>query len=270
VSTLPTPYPDLNTVLHELTDGVRSALDTAAVGIYLQGSFAIGDFDRHSDVDFVVVVEGELTELQVEVLQRLHARLYARDCSWAQHLEGSYFPRAVLRDLSHCGTPLWYLEHGSQSLSRDAHCNTLVVRWTVRACGISLLGPAPATLIDPIPVDDLRDEMRAEIHDWGRVILTEPDRFRNRFYQSFIVLTYCRMLRDLLAGDTGSKRAGARWAKINLDPRWGGLIDRAWGGRPDPARSVQQDPDPDDFQLTLEFVTHCIDLSSRLQLDGSA
>jgi hypothetical protein len=66
------------------------------------------------------------------------------------------------------------------------------------------------------------------------------------------------MLRDLIEGDLSSKRTGAEWAKRNLDPSWVGLIDRAWDGRPDPARSVREPADPDDFMGMLAFVRYVI------------
>jgi predicted nucleotidyltransferase len=64
----------------------------------LQGSFAVGDFDLHSDVDFIIVIEEELSPSEVHGLQEAHERIYRLDIPWAQHLEGSYFPQNVLRD----------------------------------------------------------------------------------------------------------------------------------------------------------------------------
>jgi hypothetical protein len=259
----PTPYPELNEVLDELTAGVRGALGDSLVGAYLQGSFAEGGFDRHSDVDFIVVTEEELTDGQVRALQTLHGRVYDIDSEWAKHLEGSYFPREVLRTCAGRGVPLWYLNHGDRSLTRSEHCNTAVVRWQVREHGVVLAGPAPKALVDAIPVETLRQEVLTTIRDWGHEILTEPERFSNRFYQSFIVLSYCRMLHALHTGRVGSKRAGAEWAKTVLDPSWAGLIDRTWDGRPDPAVSVRQPADPDEFERTLEFVRHVIRAGAR-------
>jgi hypothetical protein len=69
------------------------------------------------------------------------------------------------------------------------------------------------------------------------------------------------MLHDLHNGCPGSKRAGADWAKDNLDPSWAGLIDRTWDGRPNPALSVRQPADPTDFQATLAFVRYIINES---------
>jgi len=62
------------------------------------------------------------------------------------------------------------------------------------------------------------------------------------------------MLHDLIVGRPGSKRAGAEWAKATFGAAWADLIDRAWGGRPNPAVSVRQPADPADFERTLEFL----------------
>jgi predicted nucleotidyltransferase len=249
-----TPYPELNTVLEDLVTSVHDALGDAFVGAYLQGSLAVGDFDHHSDVDFIVAVTDELSGEQVAALQAVHQRVYGLSSEWAQHLEGSYFPAAILRDYRQRGKPLWYLNHGSQSLGRSDHCNTVVVRCVVRGHGVVLAGPSPSTLIDPVPIDALRREIRGTIRDWGQWILDHPQSYRNRFYQGYIVLNYCRMLHDLVEGRPGSKRAGATWAKANLDGVWSTLIDRAWGGRPNPALAVREPADTADFESTLQFV----------------
>jgi hypothetical protein len=158
---------------------MREILGSNFVGAYLQGSFAVGDFDVHSDVDFIIAIKEELADEQIDALQIMHERIYNVDSEWAKH--------------------------------------------------------------------------------------ADPGRFNNRFYQAFIVLNYCRMLHDLYRGVLGSKRAGAEWAKRNLDPAWYGLIDRTWSGRPNPAVSVRQPADPEDFQSTLEFVQYIISESSRWQ-----
>ncbi|MBI3241615.1 MAG: DUF4111 domain-containing protein [Chloroflexi bacterium] len=260
---LPTPYPELNDVLRELVGSVQNVLGDTFLAACLQGSFAVGDFDRHSDVDFVIAVEQELSDDQVQALQIMHERIYNLDCGWAQHLEGSYFPKDVLRHYSQRGKQLWYLDNGSRSLIKADHCNTIVVRWVVREHGVSLAGPDPVTLVDPIPIEMLRQEIMEVMSGWGRQILAEPEQYNNRFYQTFIVLSYCRMLHDLQNGFPGSKRAGAEWAKANLDPSWAGLIDRTWDGRPNPALSVRQPANPEDFKLTLEFIQHVIQAGTK-------
>jgi len=251
----PTPYQDLNQVLSELVKSVRTILNNNFIGAYLQGSFAIGDYDEHSDVDFIMVVKDELTTREINELQKMHNRIYELGIEWAKHLEGSYFPLKILQSQP-LGQKLWYLDNGSRSLIESDHCNSLVVRWTVREKGISLAGPDPRTIINPIPSNLLRKEIYSTICDWGKQIMANQKQYENRFYQTFIMLSYCRMLHDLRKGEISSKRKGAEWAKKNLDQSWVDLIDRTWAGRPNPAVSVRQPADPGDFARTLQFIDY--------------
>jgi hypothetical protein len=259
----PTSYAELNHVMQEFVGSVQANLGEDFLGAYLQGSFATGDYDLHSDVDFIIVMEGELSDDQVQALQGMHGRIFGLDSHWAQHLDGSYFPQEVISRPPQPGKELWYLDNGHHSLVKSTHCNTLVVRWVVREHGVTLAGPPPETLVEVVPPEMLREEIRDVITDWGGEILEDPERFNNRFYQSFIVLSYCRMLHSLSTGTVGSKQAGAEWAKANLDPAWTGLIDQTWDGRPNPALAVRQPADPEDFEKTLEFVRFAMDESNE-------
>jgi predicted nucleotidyltransferase len=250
----PTSYAELNAVLHELVASIRKAVGDNFIGAYLQGSFAVGDFDRHSDADFAIAIRSELSDDEVARLQRVHERIYGLESEWAQHLEGSYFPAAILRSGERCGEPLWYLDHGRSRLIRSDHCNALVVRSVVRERGITLAGPDPTTLVDPISVMALRREITNTMRTWAKEIFEQQERYSNRFYQGYIVLSYSRMLHDLVEGRPGSKREGAAWAKATLGTEWAALIDRAWTRRPNPAVAVKEPADPVDFEATLRFV----------------
>jgi hypothetical protein len=260
----PTPYADLNTVLHELVAAAQQILDDNFLGACLHGSFAVGDFDPDSDCDFIVVIKEELSDAHVRALNSMHERIYGLDYTWAQHLEGSYFPKDLLRDYTQSGRPIWYLDHGQRSLERSAHDNTAVVRCQLHDHGIALAGPDPAALVDPIPVAALRHEIVERMRAFRQWALAEHWHINNRFYQAYAVLNYCRMLHDLHTGTVGSKRAGAEWAKATLDPSWADLIDRAWSGRPNPALSVRQPADPQDLARTLEFIEYIIEASTRV------
>lgn len=262
--TLPTPYPELNNILHGLVDSAKEILNKNLVGIYLQESFAVGDFDIHSDVDFIIVTAEVITNEQLQKLQIMHKRIYNNRSSWAQHLEGSYFPKKILRHCSNRGKMLWYLDNGSCHLVQSDHCNTAVVRWTVREKGVTLIGPSPKTLVEKIEAEILREDIFKTLNEWGKEIISDPDKYNNRFYQTFIVLSYCRMLHDLKNGTVGSKRAGAEWAKKNLNPYWVELIDRAWEGRPNPEESVKQPANAKDLAETLMFIKYIMDESKRV------
>jgi hypothetical protein len=260
----PTHLPDLNAVLHELVTSNRAILGDNFVGMYLQGSLAVGDFDEHSDVDWIIVTADEMTDAQVAAVRENHPRVKALDYHWAKHLEGSYFPQAVWRDYTQAGRAVWYFDHGSVDLIRSDHCNTVLVRWVVRESGVPLAGPPPAALIDPIPRAVLRREIHSTITDWGAEILATPERWCNTFYQNYLVLNYARMLHDLHRGCPGSKRAGMLWARTALDAQWHALIDWAWQARPG---NVYHAADPAAFEKTLDFVRHIIALSEQYAAD---
>jgi hypothetical protein len=243
---------------------VESLLGEELIGIYLQGSFALGDFDLHSDVDFIAVIERDLTPSQVGALQEVHGRIHDLNSRWAKHLEGSYFSRATVLTAPRRGDLLWYLDNGARTLIRSDHCNTLLVRSIVREQGIALAGPPPETLIEPVPPEALRGEIYTTINEWGQDILRDPSRINNRFYQAFVVLNYCRMLHDLQRGQAGSKLAGAEWMVYSgLAGEWVGLIERSWTRRSNPANWVGMPADPDDFGATLEFMRYAMGLSHR-------
>ena len=72
----PTEYSELNDILEILISSMQGILVDDFVGAYLQGSFAAGDYDLHSDVDFTIVVEEVLSKEQVEALQEMHGRIH--------------------------------------------------------------------------------------------------------------------------------------------------------------------------------------------------
>lgn len=260
----PTPFPDLNAVLSEWLSAVQTALGDNLIGAYLQGSFAVGDFDGDSDVDFLAAIRTELSAAQLAELQAVHARIYDLPSPWAQHLEGSYFPEDALRRVEPTGAPPWYLDNTSKVLVRSGHDDTLVVRWVTRERGIILAGPDPKTLIDPVPADDLRREvlrMMRTMREWAEGLFDGRSLIGNRWAQPFTILMYCRMLHTLHTGRIGSKLAGAQWAKEALDARWAGLIERAWDDRPNPSLKVGLPADPEDLKRTADFIEYVFDVA---------
>jgi hypothetical protein len=261
-----TPFQELNIVLAKLVSRIQDSLAEALLGIYLQGSFALGDFDEHSDVDFIVVIKDSLLPDQIDTLQSWHHKIYHLGPEWAKHLEGSYFPLYILRDFDRREEQLWYLDNGASSLIQSNHCNTLLVRWVVRERGVILAGPSPKTMLDPVPTEMLRTEMFDSLIMWGQRILDDPTAWSNHFYQGYIVLNWCRMLHDIHNGYPGTKRQGAEWAKEHLESVWSSLIDEAWDSRPDPATKVREPADPVAFQKTLKFLEYIMDESQRFMV----
>jgi hypothetical protein len=255
----PTAYPELNEVLRELVSSIQAILGENFCGAYLQGSFAIGDADEHSDVDFIIVTHEEVGDEQVAELEAMQKRLYELDTPWAQHLEGSYFPRELLRRVQPNRAPLLYFDNGETQPAWDNHCNTAVVRWSLREHGVVLAGPDPQDLIEPVKAEDLRREVReamVEFAAWAR----SPTKAggMSRWMQPYLVLNFCRMLQTLETGEIASKKAGGEWGLAALDSEWADLIQQALDDRPDPWRRVYEPADPAVAQRTLAFVDYAL------------
>jgi predicted nucleotidyltransferase len=271
-----TPYPELDTVLETYATKLQEVLENNFVGMYLQGSLAIGDFDLSSDIDFIVVTKDDLTAKEVAEIQDTHTHTYSQNNRWVKRFEYSFFPVHVFNQHSSPytdgkptdlqGRALWYFDHGSPTIERSDHCNTLVTRWTVREKGKTLLGPDPATLIEPIPAANLRKEIKETLIGWGHDLLENPEPYRNRFYQSYLVLNYARMLHDLHAGKIRSKLAGMHWAKAHLDPQWIDLIDFCWKERQDTLISVKQPTNAEVFEQSLAFVTYVVEQGKQYEI----
>lgn len=262
----PTAFPELNAVLEELVAGARGVLGENLVGAYLQGSFAVGDADEHSDVDFLVVTERALTPAEQRQLQALQERLFTLPTHWAQHLEGSYVPREQLRQLDSARRPWFYFDNGATEPAWDNHDNTAVVRWSLRQHGVALVGPDPRTLIDPISAGDLRIHVVEAIPEWVKWA-PQPTKAGgvSRWKQAYVVVNLCRMLHTLDSGVVGSKRRGGEWALNALDPEWRDLIRQALDDRSDPWGRVHQSADPVLVQRTLQFVDYAARRSRETQ-----
>lgn len=250
----------LKDVLSVLVTGVRELLGGDFISAWLHGSLATGDFEELSDVDFVVAVKENVGEDQVQVLQAFHQGLFDHASRWAWHLEGSYMPAACLEMLPPPRREVLYIDHGSTSFERSDHDHSLVVLWSLRERGVTLAGAPPYELIPPIPREALETEVRQTLRDWGRSILNDPEEMTQRWYQSFAVLSLCRMAQTLETGEIKSKRAGVVWAGTNIDPRWHALIAQAWSERARATEASHRRADDELLSRTRKFLVYMMEL----------
>lgn len=223
-------------------------------GAYLQGSFAVGDADVHSDVDFLVVTETDVTPEEQNGLHELHQRLYARPTSWAQHLEGSYISREIVRRADPDRRPLFYIDNGGTEFTFDAHDNTSVVRWSLREHGVVLAGPDPRDLVDPITADEMRAEARWALGLWREWFHSVESMSRRAL--AVAVLSHARILHTVAIGKVTSKRVSGEWAVAELDPEWAPLIQWALDDRRDPWTKVKEPADPALLERTRQFIDY--------------
>lgn len=248
------PDPDARQIFDRLVTSMRETLGGELVALYLDGSLTNGDFDVDSDIDFVAVTRGEIPEATFQALQEMHDRIAALDSIWAIQLEGSYLSARAVRRFDPAYVLYPNIERGrGERLKLARHAAAWDIhRWVLRERGITVLGPDPRELVDPVPPARLREVMRPALFEWAQRLLDDPGLLRMRGYQTYIVLTMCRVLYTSANGAVASKPAAARWAKQHLDPRWWGLIDRTWEGRHNPDTPAA----PDEIQATLDFIRY--------------
>lgn len=267
----PTVYSELNAVLRELVGSVRTILAENFCGAYLQGSFAVGDADVHSDVDFIVVTDEEIGSAQSTALQTMHKRIFALEVPWAQHLEGSYVPRGRLRHVDPARSPYLYLDNGATELTWDNHCNTAVVRWSLREHGIVLAGPDPKDFVEPVTAGQLRTEVLSAMPEWVAMWGPAPPKVSpmSRWKQALFVLSFCRMLHTLSSGRVTSKKEAGEWALSALDAEWRSLVQHALDERPDPWLRVHQPADAELVTRTSAFIAYALEEAGARHDDGS-
>ncbi len=260
-----TPYPDINGLLDRLLASARDLLESHFDGMYVEGSLAWGDFDGDSDIDFVVVTEEEVSEALFVALRAMHDRLAALDSLWAIQLEGSYLSRQALRRHDPALALHPNIERGRgerlKMVSHDVWWD--IHRHILRERGITMAGPAPETLIDVVSPDDLRRAASAVLDGWATGLLADPSALQHRGYQSYAVLSTCRILYPLQNGAVASKKTAAGWvSRESFGQRWAGLIERSWSGRSRP-----DSPAPgEEVNETLAFIRYALERSEKQAL----
>lgn len=241
-------------MLVALTSRAGTILGDSFVGAYVHGSFAVGDADTHSDCDFLIPVNRPITADQEDALRALHDEIPTRGGHWTKHVEGSYPHLNELASLRGLGARWLYIDDGWREMPWSTHCNTEVVRWTLREHGVTLTGPQPKTLLDPVPAEALMERMRQQIPtavDDTRAWISLDIAWAQRY----VVTTLCRMLYTLETGQVTPKLAALRWASDTLEAGWRPLLqqvreDRALGF------DVSARPRPGSVASTLAFADH--------------
>ena len=252
-----TPYPDLNEVLAELLGHWRRILGENLAGAYVQGSFALGAGDRHSDCDWIVTTREALTGPQIAQLRALHDEIPTREGNWWQDLEGSYARVQEVASVDHLGRTWLFNDHGHRTLERDDHCNRAYTRWILREHGITVTGPAPRSFMTAVPADLLRREAAGSLPTLLDDLATWVDIDALAWGQRYAVVTTCRILYTLAEARVASKPGALEWALRSLDPSWRPLLGQVRDERGlgwDPACA----PRPGEADAARGFVAYAL------------
>ena len=257
----PTPYPDVNEILNLLLTNTKNILQDQFIGMYLFGSLAIGDFDQFSDIDVLIATDGSISEDLFSKLKAMHTKMAKTDSPWAVQQEVSYIPQNALLRFDRPNIIHPHLDRGAgEVLHMMAHeSDWIVQRHILRERGVIVAGPDLKSLIDPVSPNELRQSVIDALPLWIDPILEDPTQIKKRGYQSFCVLSLCRMLYTLQNKAILSKPNAAKWAMDNLDSKWQPLIARAIVGRQNPNLEAESD----DIQQTLDMMRYVSDCTTK-------
>ena len=215
-----TPYPDVDRLLESLLARLRGVLGERLVGLYLYGSLTTGDFDPGvSDLDLLAAIASHLSDAEFAALRDMHTELERDNPAWHDRIDVSYLSLEALRTFRSRASPMAVITPGERFKTIHAGADWLVNWYQVRENGVTLFGPPPEQLIDPISPDEFAACVRGYVAEWGRRI----QNIREPRFQAYAVLTMCRALHLYRTGEPAAKRAAAAWACRQL-PDWSALV----------------------------------------------
>ena len=258
----PTNVREVDALLAMILPETEAILHDRLLGIYLHGSLVLGGFDpRRSDIDYLVVTSEPISETEFRALRELHDQISASGSPLATELEASYLPAAALRRHNPENAIYPVIERGGR-LEMARHFSDWVIQLRVlRHHGLTLLGPDPFTLIDPIAAEELRRAVLDVLNSWWAAMLENPDRLEKEGYRAYAVHTMCRILYTLDKGIVVAKPVAAQWVLDELDERWTPIV-KAASDWPAEAANV-------DLEDTLELIRYVVENASELPADGA-
>ena|SRR5947209_9438239 len=250
----PTPYAYINELLESLLAQMQKILGKKLIGLYLYGSLVWGDFDYDtSDIDLLAALSSDLDEKEFEALQKMHADFADNHKDWDNRIEVQYFSLYGLKTFKSQATPMANISPGEPFHRIEAGKEWLMNWYFVQENGVTLYGPNPKTIIEPITKEEFLQAVEEHAKAWREYVKrTMP----SRPSQAYAILTMCRALYTYKNGEQVSKRQAALWAEKEL-PEWSSLIQNALVWR-DAWRNEHVDHYAT-YPETLRFVNFVID-----------
>lgn len=248
-----TSYPDINSVLDDLLSRIQSILGKKLVGFYLYGSLVSGDFDTgSSDIDLLAATSSDIDEEDFDTLQKMHHDFANQHEEWDDRIEVAYLSVAALQTVKSQTSKVAIISPGEPFHVKETRKDWVMDWYVVREKGLTLFGPPPKTLIEPLSKEEFMRAVQEHTKAWREWIQD----VRNRKQQAFAVLTMCRVLYAYRNGEQASKKQAALWAEKEL-PAWSQLIQNALLWRED-WRNEQVDHETT-LPETVKFVHFVID-----------
>lgn len=256
----PTIYPSINLLIERLQARIQGVLAGKLTGLYLFGSLVMGDFDQDiSDIDLTAVLTADLDDREFKALKQMHDD-FARDHpAWDDRIEVCYISHDALNTIKTRQHPIANISPGEPFHRLTSRREWLLEWYLIRERGLTLLGPPPQTIIEPISHDEFIEAVRDHARAW-------PDwvgEMRTLEGQAYAILTMCRALYACTNGEQVSKKQAGLWAANEL-PEWSALIRDALAWR----QSAKERRIPD--QAAREETARFVNAMVRRILTGPA
>jgi predicted nucleotidyltransferase len=219
-----TPYADINELLTILLSKMHAVLGQNLVGLYLFGSLVTEDFDYgSSDIDLLAATSIDIDDASFHALDEMHKEIVALFEHWEDRLEVAYLSLAALKTFKTQRSHIAIISPGEPFHIKDAGTDWLLNWYVVQEKGITLFGPPPQTIIEPISKEEYSRAIKEQAKDWREWV---KHAMHSRPSQAYSILTMCRALYAYRNGEQVSKLRAARWAMRQL-PEWSSLIQNA-------------------------------------------
>lgn len=243
-----TPYANINEILELILSSLQRILGAKLIGLYLYGSLIIGDFDLGtSDIDLVAALSSDIDEREYEALQKMHTDFAQQHRAWDNKIEVCYISVAALEAVRSRTSTIANISPGEPFHMRESSREWLSDWYLVREKGVTLFGPLPKEIIEPISKEEFMQTIKVHAKAWGEWIHD----MHSRPAQAYAILTMCRALYTCTNGEQVSKKQAALWAQQAL-PDWSQLIQNTLMWRED-WRNEQVDHEAT-FTETKQFV----------------
>jgi hypothetical protein len=223
------PHPDIYDILIRLAGGLAETLGDRLVGFYLTGSLTYGDFDRgSSDIDYLVVMNEPVSDGHRRALVTLHEAIGELHPEWRERIEGSYITRDMLPSIMPPKKGRPYVNGGAFWDPDPPYGNEWLLNlYVLSECGVALIGPAPADLIGPVQIADVREASKCDLVEEWLPSADDPAAFGGSHFQAYVTLTLCRILHRATHDGVASKRTASAWVKETYGEPWRSLVERA-------------------------------------------
>ncbi|MDC2865666.1 nucleotidyltransferase domain-containing protein [Bacillus sp. BP-3] len=211
--------------LHQYVNELQGMISNEKlVGVYVYGSLALAAFHLEtSDIDFVTVMKEQVSEAEKVKIRELHKRLSTHELG--KRMDGMYIPLAHVGKQNHEMSPYLYCSEGK---IKEGHWDiNSVTWWTIKNCGITVLGQKANELPYVVTWDDVISTMKYNVEQYWSEKVKRPYLFLATEWVESAVVTMGRIICTLEMERIVSKDEGLQYM-VKYCKEWEPLLQEVY------------------------------------------